>query len=110
MPVFLQSKVSKSNKKTAVMSNGYSFVSLILEINEHVFLCHFCAQAVVTDVAVPISRLSEIISVTKCDLQESGLFGNNSVHILCWIIKCTDINGLFVCCLLDEISMIGWMC
>jgi len=35
----------------------------------------FCVQAIVTDVAVPISRLTEIITLTKHDIQESGLFG-----------------------------------
>jgi len=50
-----------------------------------------CVQAVATDVAVPISRLTEIITLTKHDMQESGLFGN---EFLCFTRQCTHVNGI----------------
>lgn len=40
------------------------------------FLLMFCSQCVITDAAVPISRLTELVTVTKDDMQQSGLFGN----------------------------------
>ena len=45
-----------------------------------------CVQSVVTDVAVPISRLTEIITLTKQDIQQSGLYGN----VLDWYVLFRD--------------------
>jgi len=57
----------------------------------------FCTQAVVTDVAVPISQLSEIITATKHDLLESGIFGIKQFccSLLYCVVKYTRNNGFY---------------